>query len=121
MAITATAVRSNFALNVIQGTLTDTAATPALYTVTCGFVPRKVVFKNLTDRTQYEWTTGNANGTALKTVAAGTVTLDTADVSISVDSALTGTAPVQFKADTVITFAAAIIIQNKVNEFEIYE
>jgi hypothetical protein len=121
MTITATLIQSNVALNVAYGQHLDDAGTPALKAITIGFLPRKVVWKNLTDRTQYEWTTGNANGTTLKTVAAGTVTLDTADVAISVASAKTGTAPVQEKGTYIVTIAAAVILQNKANSFEIYE
>lgn len=126
MTITATLVAANVVPNFVQGTHLDDAATPALKTVTVGFLPRKIRWVNLTDRTQYEWVTGNANGTTLKTVAAGTVTLDTADVAISVandtaqSSYITSAyKPVLEKGTYVVTIAAAAILQNKVNSFEI--
>ena len=42
-----------------------------------GFKPKYVKFTNLTDRTTLEWYEGMATNTWLKTIAAGTVTLDT--------------------------------------------
>ena len=121
MAITATLVQSNVVLNVSQGTHLDDAVSPAAKTISVGFLPRKVRWVNATDRIEYEWVTGNANGTTLKTVAAGTRTLDTADVAISVASVKTGTAPVESKATFLVTIGAAAILQSKVNYFEIYE
>lgn len=119
MAITATLANRGVLFNYAQGTHLDTATTPVAKTISVGFLPTKVRWVNATDRIEHEWVTGNANGTTLKTVAAGTRTLDTADVAISVASADTGLAPVKEKGTYVITIAAAVILQNKVNYFEI--
>ena len=48
--------------------------------VTCGFKPRLVKLINLTDRTTYELTSDMVAAHALKTVAAGTMTDDTAGI-----------------------------------------
>ena len=119
MTITATLKQSNVVLNDASGRHLDDAATPALKAITIGFLPRKVRWVNLTDRIEWEWMTGQANGPTLKTVAAGTRTLDTVDVAISVASADTGAAPVTVKGTYVVTIAAAVILQNKQYAFEI--
>ena len=120
MAITATLIQTGPVMQYVTGTHLDTAATPALKTLSVGFLPKKVRWVNSTDRIEHEWVTGNANGTTLKTAAAGTRTLDTADVAISVASTVTGLAPVQEKGTAVVTIAAAVILQNKANYFEIF-
>jgi hypothetical protein len=54
-----------------------TAITAADYwQVIVGFVPKYFVFHNDTDRTKLEWRDGMAADSAIKTVAAGTVTLE---------------------------------------------
>lgn len=119
MTITATLVQTGALIEYAAGTHFDDAGSPALKAISVGFLPKKVRWVNSTDRIEYEWVTGNANGTTLKTVAAGTRTLDTADVAISVASANTGAVPVLVKGTYVVTIAAAAILQNKVNYFEI--
>mgnify|MGYP003395193154 CR=1 FL=1 len=119
MAITATLKNKGSVLNYVQGTHLDDAGSPAAKTISIGFLPTKVRWVNSTDRVEYEWVTGNANGTTLKSVANGTRTLDTADVAISVASADTGSSPVTVKGTYVVTIAAAAILQNKVNYFEV--
>jgi hypothetical protein len=52
------------------------------------------------DRIEYEWFSGMAADTTLKTVAAGTRTLDTGDAAVNVSG-------------TTVTVAAAAAIQNK--------
>lgn len=52
----------------------------AVVDVTCGFKPRYVKLINLTDRTTYELTSDMAASHALKTIAAGTMTDDTAGI-----------------------------------------
>jgi hypothetical protein len=77
-----------------------TDATAAAVTLTLGFTPRYVVWENVTDRTKYEWFHGAANGTTVKTVAAGTRTLDTSDAAISVSGGtvtISATAAIQSK------------------------
>ena len=61
-----------------------TAITAADYIqVTCGFKPKYVKFVNVTDRTAVEFFEGMADDTCLKTAAAGTVTLETANKGIT--------------------------------------
>ena len=83
-----------------SGSYLDDAATPAAATINIGYAPRYFAWINVTDRITYEWFKGNANGTTLKTVAAGTRTLDTADVAISVTGGM-------------VTIGAAAILQSK--------
>lgn len=59
----------------------DDAGAPAAATFYPGFKPNYVIVENATDRTRFEWFAGTAAATAVKTVAAGTRTLDTAAVS----------------------------------------
>lgn len=119
MTITQTNLLSNMEFNYAYGRHLDDAGTPAAKTITLGFRPKKIVWMNQTDRIRYEWWVGDTNGTTIKTVAAGTVTLDTADVAISVANTATGTAPVTFKPTHVITIGAAAILQNKQYVYEV--
>lgn len=86
MTITATRSNDSGAAYRVQGRHFDDAAVPAAAAISLGFTPRYFAWINLTDRITWEWFEGNANGTTLKTAAAGTRTLDTADVAISVDA-----------------------------------
>ena len=64
-----------------------TAIATADYTrVTLGFKPRYVKWVNLTDRTTIEWREGFGANECMKTVAAGTVTLDTTAAAVVVDN-----------------------------------
>ena len=63
---------SNFATGYV---VTDAGAA-ADTTFTCGFVPRLVRFRNVTDRISDEWYEGMAAASSIHTVAAGTVTLE---------------------------------------------
>ncbi len=99
MAITQSG-KDTFIVRHATGSFMDDAATPAAATITLGFQPRYVCLENVTDRIKYEWFDGNANGTTLKTVAAGTRTLDTADAAVSVVA-------------NGFTIGAAAILQNK--------
>lgn len=82
----------------------DDAATPAAATLYPGFRPTYVQLVNLTDRITYEWYEGMAEGDYIKTVAAGTRTLETDDVMVIEDDA--GSRPS-------IALAASILLQNK--------
>lgn len=53
------------------------SATAAAVDVAFGYAPRKVTLVNLTDRITHEWYEGMTSGYSLKTVAAGTRTLET--------------------------------------------
>jgi len=54
--------------------------------VQCGFQPRYIEWENLTDRTKIEWQEGFASAENLKTIAAGTRTLDTTAAAVVVDT-----------------------------------
>jgi len=54
--------------------------------VLTGFKPRYVRWVNLTDRVEVEWFEGMDANTCLKTAAAGTRTLETANGGITVDA-----------------------------------
>jgi uncharacterized protein YoaH (UPF0181 family) len=82
----------------------DDAASPAAAVWYPGFRPKYVKVVNLTDRIQWEWYLGMAEGDAIKTVAAGTRTLDTADELVVEDDE--GSRPS-------ITLAAGVTLQNK--------
>ena len=82
----------------------DDAAVPAAMVLYPGFRPKRVIVHNLTDRISWEWNQGMAVGTSLKTVAAGTRTLDTTP-ELSVVTAA-GSRPS-------ITLAASVTLQNK--------
>lgn len=104
MAVTSSQVNGSGHVRNTTGAYLDSAGSPAAATLTLGFTPRYVCWLNATDRIQYEWYDGMAAGTTLKTVAAGTRTLDTGDAAISVSG---GT----------VTIAAAAILQNKQNYY----
>ena len=106
MAITQSTTRGIASVsNHAQGSYLDDAGTPAAATITVGFTPRYFAWHSTTGRISYEWFTGMAAGTSLKTVANGTRTLDTTDAAITVNTAATtlGT----------VTIAAAAILQNE--------
>jgi len=58
------------------GHVTTDAGTPANQTFTLGFVPTRIRWINATDRIALEWFNG-MGAASLRTVANGTVTLDT--------------------------------------------
>lgn len=74
-------------LNVANGRITfdATAITAADYVVqTCGFVPKYIKVENVTDRISVEWHAGMAADTCVKTAAAGTKTLETTNLGLTV-------------------------------------
>ena len=83
MAITSSTKSSPTHKNAAYGAFIDTGTVKKSAFV-LGFRPRYIKLVNATDRTIYEWFEGMASGTTLKTVAAGTVTLDTGDAAIAV-------------------------------------
>lgn len=83
MAITSSIKSSPTHKNSAYGAFLDNG-TVKKSAVKLGFRPRYIRLINATDRTAYEWFEGMASGTTLKTVAAGTVTLDTGDAAIAV-------------------------------------
>lgn len=63
-------------LNHATGLVVTDSASAAAATFTCGFTPRIVRFRNVTDRISDEWYEGMASASSIHTVAAGTVTLE---------------------------------------------
>lgn len=62
-----------------------TAITAADYTlVTLGFTPKYVRWENITDRVMVEWFEGMAADTCIKTAAAGTRTLETINLGVTI-------------------------------------
>lgn len=83
--------------------------TAADFTITPGFVPRYFMIINLTDRVKCEWFEGMNQGDCIKTVANGTVTLETSDGIIVRDQAadnvagIAGTIDVDVSVDGIVT------------------
>lgn len=85
MSITATQTDAGGVNNVVVGRYLDTG-TVAAFTITLGFKPRYVAVVNVTSRDMMEYFEGMADDSGVKTVAAGTRTLDVAD-AITVSNA----------------------------------
>lgn len=82
--------------------------------VSLGFTPKYVAWENVTDRTKIEWYEGMAANTCIKTAAAGTRTLETANGGITVCDS-DGTANASGKAFSVLQNATlAAILASKV-------
>lgn len=74
--------------------------TAADFVITLGFKPRYFVIENVTDRVKCEWYEGMASGDYIKTVAAGTRTLETSDgVIVNTD----GTVSIDVSVDGIQT------------------
>ena len=81
--------------------------------VNLGFTPKYVVWENVTDRVKIEWYEGMAANTCIKTVAAGTRTLETSNGGITVCDS-DGTANTAGKAFSVLQNATlAAILASK--------
>lgn len=79
MALTTTTKNSEGQSRLFTASHLDDAGTSAV-SFAPGFRPRYVRVENVTDRIAFEWFDGMALGDYLKTVAAGTKTLETDDV-----------------------------------------
>lgn len=90
MAITASHRDPNREKHFASGAFIDTG-TVKKSAFKLGFTPRRVVLINATDRIRYEWWTGMAADSAIKTVDAGTCTLETSN-GITVGDLATTTA-----------------------------
>jgi hypothetical protein len=77
MTITATVTPARELTRVTTISHLDDAGSPAAAAYDVGFVPRYIRVENVTDRICNEWMEGMASGHALRTVAAGTRTLET--------------------------------------------
>lgn len=77
MTITSTQLNTPPVVQFASGSYKDDAASPALAVITLAFRPRYIRVVDETTRVEYEWFDGMAANNTLKTVAAGTRTLDT--------------------------------------------
>lgn len=74
----------------------DDAASPAAASYDVGFRPRYVRVDNVTDRIMLEWYEGMTSAHAVKTLAAGTRSLETSG-GVTVSGGTIGFAPLQNK------------------------
>jgi hypothetical protein len=81
MAITQTTSNAVEATKLFTASHFDDAGSPAAASFTPGFRPRYVRVDNVTDRIKLEWYEGMNAAHAVKTAAAGTVTLETSAVT----------------------------------------
>ena len=87
MAITATVTNSTELTRLATINHLDDAGSPAAASYRVGFKPRYVRVDNVTDRIMLEWYEGMTSAHAVKTVAAGTRTLETSGgVTVSGDT-----------------------------------
>lgn len=87
MAITSTQTNALETLRLATINHLDDAGSPAAASYDVGFRPRYVRVDNVTDRTVLEWYEGMTSAHAVKTVAAGTRTLETSGgVTVSSDT-----------------------------------
>lgn len=77
MAITTSQSNGVERIQMANGSYLDDAGSPEDATITLGFNPRVIQVVNETDRITNEWYEGQADGYAVRTVAAGTRTLAT--------------------------------------------
>jgi len=85
------------------GSFLDDAASPSAASITLGFDPRYVRVENETDRILFEWYEGNDSAKGVKTVAAGTRTLETSGL-ITVSNDVIGFPVIQNKQYRFIAF-----------------
>lgn len=96
--MTITATRTNAAETTRLCTIShfDDAAAPEAASYNVGFTPRYVRVDNVTDRIMLEWHEGMTSAHAVKTVAAGTRTLETSG-GVTVSGSTIGFAVTQNK------------------------
>ena len=133
MTITATLTQSNTHLNRAFGSHLETAG--GAKTITVGFMPRRVKWVDETNLHSWEWFSGMANGTSLRTDGSTKArTLNTAEAAISIaqDTAITdyittgvalvgGYRPAVQKGTYVVSIAAAVAAASAQCRFEIVE
>ena len=71
----------------VQELITTSAATATAITLSYGFVPKRVLIHNVTDRISDEWFESMAAASSLHTVATGTRTLEATN-GVTVDTDL---------------------------------
>lgn len=96
---------SSGVVNHSTGHLVNDAGGAVVATLSLGFVPRVFRIHNVTDRISYEWYNGMTNPGAVKTVAAGTRTLETTE-GPTIGTVTAGT-------DTTVSVPASIILASK--------
>ena len=75
--------------NYASGEVVTDSGTAVNTSFAIGFTPRYILWLNQTNRVRLEWFEGMAANTAIRTVAAGTVTLDTSSgITVSSDNDL---------------------------------
>ena len=96
--MTITATQTNAVENTRLATINhfDDAASPAAASYDVGFRPRYVRVDNVTDRILLEWYEGMTTAHAVKTLAAGTRSLETSG-GVTVSGDTIGFAPLQNK------------------------
>ena len=97
-------------LNFATGIAVTDAGGATATKFTCGFIPRKIRWVNVTDSVIHEWYEGMASPSATKEVIAGDKTLETTN-GITVGTAAGGDAGT-------FTVAAAIIVASKSHVWE---
>lgn len=101
MAITYTVVPAQELTRMTSISHLDDAGSPAAASYTLGFTPRYIKVENATDRISYEWYTGMTSDHAVKTIAAGTRTLETS-AGVTVSGSTIGFAVLQNKQYRVV-------------------
>lgn len=91
--------------NHTTGHLVNDAGGAVAVSLSIGFIPRIFRIHNVTDRISYEWYNGMTNPGAVKTVAAGTRTLETTEGPTIGTVALT--------TDGTVSVPATIILASK--------
>lgn len=88
-----------------QDAVTNMVIAAGVATITLGFVPKKFVITNVTDRVKQEYIEGIAAGSFLETAANGTVTLETDGVAANCTVTTTSTV-------VTVTFSGGICTDN---------
>ena len=101
MAITSTVIPAQEITRLTSISHVDDAVSPAAASYTVGFDVRYVRVENVTDRICFEWFSGMTSGHALRTVAAGTRTLETSG-GVDVNEGTIGFPVIQNKVYRVI-------------------
>lgn len=79
MARTEVVVPNDGLFRMANGSVLDDAVAPVAASINLGFKPKYIRVVNVTERIEYEWFAGMASGSSLRTVAAGTRTLQAAE------------------------------------------
>jgi hypothetical protein len=101
MATVTLSKRADGIVNVVTGSLTGDAAAN---TITCGFVPLQVIVINETDATKWEKFDPMVAANTIKTVTAGTLTVDTGSAIV-------------INSDGTVTLSATLCASGKALKF----